>query len=122
MSSTAHILSAGAVRRRAPWDVALSVVLLVVAYFAYWIGTVFAFVSLSILAPCPDGVCGTAQAGGVQFVAALVIFLLGVAGTAATIVLFLFRRRSWWAAATTLVLTVAGWFTAFGLYSAALAS
>lgn len=122
MSSTARIPGAGAGRRRAPWDVALSVVLLVVTYLAYWIGTVFAFVSLSILAPCPDGVCGTAQAGGVQFVAALVIFLVGVVGTAVTILLFVLRRRAWWAAAATLALTVAGWFTAFGLYSAALTS
>jgi len=107
-------------RRRAAWDIAVSAVLLVVAYIGYWIAVFFAFLQLSLLTPCPHDVCGTAQAGSVQFVAALVIFLLGVLGTAGVIALQVFRRRSWWAATATLVLTIGGWFTAFGLYSAAL--
>jgi hypothetical protein len=108
-------------RRRSAWDIALSAVLLVVAYFAYWIGALFGFLQLSLLGPCPSPVaCGTAHAGTVQFVAALAIFLIGVVGTAGVIALQVLRRRSWWAAATTLVLTVGGWFTASGLYTAAL--
>jgi hypothetical protein len=109
-------------RRRAAWDVALSALLLVVSYIAYWIATFFAFLNLSILTPCASETCGTAQAGNVQFVAALVIFLLGVVGTAGVVVLQVLRRRSWWAAGATLVLTIAGWFTAFGFYQAALLS
>jgi hypothetical protein len=107
-------------RRRAAWDIAVSAVLLVVACIAYWIATFFAFLQLSLLTPCPEAPCGTVHAGGVQFVAALVIFLLGVLGTAAVVVLQILRRRSWWAALATLVLTIAGWFVAFGLYTAAL--
>ena len=106
--------------RRAAWDIAMSAVLLVVSYVGYWIGTLFAFLQLSLLTPCPEGRCGTVHAGGVQFVAALVIFLLGVLGTAGVVVLQLRRRRSWWAALATLVLTITGWFVAFGLYTAAL--
>ena len=109
-------------RRRAAWDISVSAVLLVVAYIAYWIGVFFAFLIVSLLTPCPDGQCGSAQAGGVQFAAALIILLVGVIGTAGVIVLQVFRRRSWWAAAATLVLTIGGWFTAVGLYQAALAS
>lgn len=107
-------------RRRAAWDIALSAVLLVVAFVAYAIAAFFAFLQLSLLTPCPQTPCGTVHAGGVQFVAALVIFLLGVLGTAAVVVLQILRRRSWWAALATLVLTIAGWFVAFGLYTAAL--
>jgi hypothetical protein len=113
-------LGPASVRRRTAWDVALSAVLLVLAYVAYWIAAFFAFLQLSLLTPCPDGHCGTAQAGGIQFVAALIVFLVGVVGTAGVIALQVFRRRSWWAAAATLVLTVGGWFTAFGFYTAAL--
>jgi len=107
-------------RRRAAWDIAVSAVLLVVAYIGYWVATFFAFLQLSLLTPCPDGTCGTVHAGGVQFVAALVIFLLGVLGTAGVVALQVFRRRSWWAALATLVVTIGGWFVAFGLYTAAL--
>ncbi len=109
-------------RRRAAWDVAVSAVLLVVAYIGYWIATFFAFLQLSLLTPCPEGACGTVHAGGVQFTAALVIFLLGVVGTAGTVVLQVFRRRSWWAALATLVLTIGGWLVASALFTAALAS
>ncbi|MGN6327186.1 hypothetical protein [Pseudolysinimonas sp.] len=112
----------GAGRCRAAWDIALSAVLLVVAYVGYWIGALFGFLQLSLLTPCPDGVCGTAQAGGVQFTAALVIFLLGVVGTAGTVALQVFRRRSWWAALATLVLSIGGWFAASAIAQAALAS
>jgi hypothetical protein len=109
-------------RRRVAWDIALSAVLLVVAYVAYWIATFFAFLQLSLLTPCDAATasCGTAQAGNVQFLAAVIVFLMGVIGTAGVVVLQVLRRRSWWAAAATLVLTVGGWFTASGLYQAAL--
>jgi len=107
-------------RRRAAWDIAISAVLLVVSYTGYWIAVFFAFLQLSLLTPCPEAPCGTSHAGGVQFVAALVIFLIGVLGTAGVVVLQILRRRSWWAAVATLVLTIAGWFVAFGLYTAAL--
>lgn len=110
------------VRRRAGWDLALSAVLLVASSVAYWIGFVFAVLGLSLLTPCSAGVCGSAQAGGVQFVAALALFVLGVVGTVLVVALQVVRRRSWWVGATALVLTIGGWFTAFGLSRVALLS
>lgn len=119
---TARLLGIGQGRRRAGWDLALSVGLLVVSYAVYWIAFVFAFLQLSLLAPCASAGCGTVQAGTVQFLAALVLFLVGVLGTAGVVVLQVLRRRSWWAAAATLVVTLGGWILASVLFQASLPS
>ena len=103
-------------RRRAAWDIAISVVLLVLSYAAYWIGAVFALFSLAFLDSC-SGDCSTTMAGDAQFSTALLLFALGVVGTAGTILLLVFRRRGWWAAAATLVLTIAGWLVGFVFYA-----
>ena len=102
-------------RHRAAWDIAISVVLLVLSYAAYWIGAVFALFSLAFLDSC-TGACITTMAGDAQFSTALVLFALGIVGTAGTIVLLVVRRRAWWAAAATLALTIAGWIVGFVVY------
>ncbi|HXR44322.1 MAG TPA: hypothetical protein VN759_05910 [Pseudolysinimonas sp.] len=101
-------------RRLAAWDVAISIVLLVLSYAAYWIGAVFALFSLALLDSC-SGDCSAPTAGSAPFTTALLLFALGIVGTAGTIVLLVFRRRGWWAAAATLVLTLAGWLVGFML-------
>jgi uncharacterized membrane protein len=115
-----RVLTSRTTRRRAAWDLALSAVLLVVAYAAYWIAFVFAFLQLSLLTPCATAGCGTAAAGNIQFLAALGVFLVGVLGTAGVVVLQVLRRRSWWAATATLVLTLGGWILASVLFQATL--
>ncbi len=106
------------VRHRVAWDIAVSVILLVASYAAYWIGAVFALFSLALLDSCA-GACSTTLAGDVQFTTALLLFGFGVLGTACTILLLVFRRRGWWAAAVTLVLTIAGWLVGSVFYAQA---
>ena len=103
------------VRVRKGWDIALSIVLLVLATVVGIVGSFFAFVSLAFIDYCPDG-CSTEGAISAQFGAVLAVVLIGIVGLIATIVLLATRRRAWWVALVTLVLIIGalvlGWVLA----------
>ena len=100
-------------RTRKGWDVALSIVWLVVATVVAIVGSIFAFLSLAFIDYCPAG-CSVDAAVNAQFAAVLAVVIIGVVGLIATIVLLATRRRAWWVGVVTLVLIsaafVAGWW------------
>jgi hypothetical protein len=100
-------------RTRTGWDVALSVVFLVLATLVGIVGSFLAFVSLAFVDDCPPESCSVDGVVNAQFAAVLVVVLVGIVGLIATIVLLAARRRAWWVALLTLVLIVlalvAGW-------------
>jgi hypothetical protein len=102
-------------RSRKGWDIALSVVFLVLATIVGIIGSIFAFISLAFIDYCPPG-CSVDGAVNAQFAAVLAVVLIGAVGLIATIVLLVTRRRAWWVALLTLVLIlvalVLGWLGA----------
>ena len=108
-------------RTRKAWDVALSIVLLVLSYTAFLIGALFAVFSVAFIDYCPDP-CHADTAAGAQVVAGIVVAIVALLGTIATIVLLVLRRRAWWAAAATLLLVVIGWIAGFIGYAVALSA
>jgi hypothetical protein len=100
-------------RTRKGWDIALSVVFLVLATVAGIVGSILAVISLAFIDYCPPG-CSVDGAVNAQFAAVLAVVIIGLVGLIATIVLLAMRRRAWWVALLTLVLIggafVAGWW------------
>jgi hypothetical protein len=102
-------------RTRKGWDIALSIVFLVLNTVVAIVGSIFAFISLAFIDYCPPG-CSVDGAVNAQFAAVLAVVIIGVVGLIATIVLLATRRRGWWVGLLTLVLIaaafVAGWWGA----------
>ena len=107
------------VRRRAVWDVALSIVLLVFANASFLIGAIFATFGVAFIDYCPQG-CNANSAVGIQFTTGAILAFIGLLGSVLTIVFLVGRRRAWWLALTTLILVVVGWIVGFLLFAAAL--
>lgn len=105
-------------RTRKAWDIALSVVLLVLSYAAFLLGALFALFSVAFIDYCPEP-CHAGEAAGAQVVAGIVGAIVALVGTIATIVLIVVRRRAWWVAAATLFLVVVGWIAGFIAYTVA---
>ena len=108
-----------ATRTRKGWDVAVSVVLLVLAAAVGIVGGIVAFVSVAFLDNCPPESCSVDGAVSAQFTAALVVILAFVVGLIATIVTLATRRRGWWVALLTVVVLVVVWLLGFVGYFAA---
>ena len=107
------------VRRRRTGDVAASIVLLLLAYGAFFIGAVFALLGLSFLDNCPEETCSVTAAVDLQFTTGIVLALAALTGTIVTVLLLVFRRRGWWVALLTLATMVIGWIVGFILFTAA---
>ncbi len=105
-------------RSRKVWDVALSIVLIVLANTSFLLGAIFAVFSVAFLDYCPAG-CDSHSAVSIQFTAGALLALVGLVGTILTIVFLVLRRRGWWIALVTLVVIILGWIVSFLLYSAA---
>jgi uncharacterized membrane protein HdeD (DUF308 family) len=84
---------AAQLRPRTVWDVALSIVLLVLANASFLIGALFATFSIAFIA---------------------------LVGSVLTIVFLVRRRRAWWVALGTLLLVVVGWIVGFLVFASAL--
>ncbi|MFC5503595.1 hypothetical protein ACFPJ4_15220 [Lysinimonas soli] len=106
------------VRRRAVWDIAVSIIALVFSYAVFFIGAVFAVLGASFAQDCSSCNTGPATGGLVGLAAALAFVAL--IGTIATIVLQVFRRRTWWVAAATLLVVIVGWIVGFAVFASAL--
>lgn len=106
-------------RERKVWDVALSVVLIVLADAAFVVGAIFAIFSVAFIDYCPEG-CDSNSAVSVQVAVGAILAFVGLLGTIITIVLIVRRRRGWWVALATLLLITVGWIVGFLLYASAL--
>jgi len=106
-------------RTRAGWDIALSIVFLVVNAAVFLGGAFFAVFVLAFTDNCPPG-CDIPAGVDAMYTVGLVITLVGIVATIVTIVLLVTRRRAWWVGLVALVLTGAGWVIAIALYSAAI--
>lgn len=107
------------VRQRAVWDVALTIVLLVLANAAFLVGAIFALFSVAFIDTCPAG-CDANVAVSSQIATGAILAFVGLLGTVLSIVLLVRRRRAWWLALATLLLIVVGWIVGFVLYAAAI--
>lgn len=107
------------VRHRLAWDVALSIVLIVLANTAFVLGAIFAIFGVAFIDYCPEG-CNANSAVSIQFATGASLAFLALLGSVLTIVLLVRRRRGWWLALTTLLVVVMGWIVGFLLFAAAL--
>jgi hypothetical protein len=107
------------VRHRAVWDVALSIVLLVLANAAFLFGAIFALFSVAFIDYCPTG-CNSNLAVSGQIATGAILAFVALLGTVVTIILLVRRRRAWWLALATMLIVVIGWIVGFVLYAAAI--
>jgi len=106
------------VRRRAIWDIALSIVLLVLSYSAFLIGGLFAALGSGLAQDCTN--CSASSASSLLIVFGASLALVTLLGTVLTIVLQATVHRSWWVGAATFLLVAVGWIVGFLLFAAAL--
>jgi uncharacterized BrkB/YihY/UPF0761 family membrane protein len=110
------VTSPTALRTRAGWDIALSIILLAIALVGLAIS---AFGQLFIAAftdYCPPATCHVDQGIGEVFAVYGVVSVLLVVSIVLTIVFLVTRRRAWWIALIGLVIVIVGAITAFVLY------
>ncbi len=98
-------------RERRFWDVALSIVLIILSIGAYLTGSLIGLLGIAIFGNCPTGTCGG------ETVTATGLILLGVLvlGGAATIGLLVLRFRAWWLAALVLLTIIVAWIVAYAV-------
>ena len=103
-------------RRRATWDIALSIIFLIGNAVVFVGG---AFISVFVMAftdYCPPG-CDIDAGVNAVFAVGTGLAVVGLAATVVTIVLLARRRRAWWLPLATGLLTLIGWVVAFALYT-----
>ena len=106
------------VRVRKVWDIALSIILLVLSYATFLIGALFAVFSVAFIDYCPEP-CHADAASSAQVITGIILAIVALLGTIATIILLVLRRRGWWVAAVTLLLVIVGWIGGFIAYTVA---
>ena len=104
------------VRRRAVWDVVLSVLFLIGTVIAYFGGALMSVFLMAFTDYCPPGCDVDAGVGRVFAVGAVITFCV-LAAIAGTVVLQVRRRRSWWVGLAAGILVVGLWIVAFTLYT-----
>jgi uncharacterized BrkB/YihY/UPF0761 family membrane protein len=105
------------IRRRAAWDIALSIVFLVLAVITALVGAIGQLFVLAFTDYCP-GTCNIDEAVGAVFVVWAIIGFVVLASTIITIVLLVRRRRAWWVALIGLVVAGGGAIVGYVLYVA----
>jgi len=98
-------------RERKFWDIALSVVLLILSIGAYLTGALFGLLGIALFGNCPTGTCG----GETVTTTGLVLLGVLVLGGAATIGLLMLRLRGWWLAAVLLGTIIVAWIVSYAL-------
>jgi hypothetical protein len=98
-------------RERRFWDVALSIVLIILSVGAYLTGALIGLLGIAIFGNCPTGTCG----GETVTTTGLVLLAVTILGSAATIGLLVLRFRAWWLAALTLGVIVIAWIVAYAI-------
>jgi hypothetical protein len=98
-------------RERRFWDVALSIVLIILSIGAYLTGALIGLLGIAIFGNCPTGTCG----GETVTTTGLVLLGVTILGGAATIGLLILRFRAWWLAALVLLTIIVGWIVAYAI-------
>lgn len=98
-------------RERRFWDVALSIVLIVLSIGAYLTGALIGLLGIALFGNCPTGTCG----GETVTTAGLVLLGVTIIGSMATIGLLVLRFRGWWLAAAMLVGIIVTWIVAYAI-------
>jgi len=98
-------------RERRFWDVALSIVLIILSIGAYLTGALIGLLGIAIFGNCPTGTCG----GETVTTTGLVLLGVTILGSAATIGLLVLRLRGWWLAATMLLGIIVTWIVAYAI-------
>ena len=98
-------------RERRFWDVALSIVLIILSIGAYLTGALIGLLGIAIFGNCPTGTCG----GETVTTTGLVLLGVTILGSAATIGLLVLRLRGWWLAALMLVSIIVAWIVAYAV-------
>ena len=104
-------------RRRALWDIVVSIVALVFSCAVFFIGAVFSVFGVAFAQDCSS--CNTGPASGGLIALAAALAFVALIGTIVTIVLQVFRRCSWWVALATLLLVIVGWIVGFAVFAGA---
>ena len=99
-------------RQRLLWDVALSIVLLVLSIVGYLVGAFIALLGIAFFGSCNSG---SDCSGGAVTSAAVVLLIIVVLGTIATIAALVLRFRGWWIAAVVLGTVGIGWIVSYAL-------
>ncbi|MCU1417866.1 MAG: hypothetical protein JWP32_2040 [Schumannella sp.] len=104
-------------------DTVGSIVLLLIAMAAYFIGLVFSVLTLGFADSCTRSTCDIPGAVSAQSVTAIVLAVVLLAGAASTIVFaFVLRRRAWPIAIVTLITILVGWVIGAIVFFATLAA
>ncbi len=98
-------------RERRFWDVALSIVLIILSIGAYLTGALIGLLGIALFGNCPTGTCG----GETVTTTGLVLLGVLILGSAATIGLLVLRLRGWWLAAVMLLGIVVTWIAAYAI-------
>lgn len=109
-------------RQQRVGDTLLSIILLLVAMAAYFIGLVFSVLTLAFADNC-GATCNSAGAVAAQSTTAVILAVLLLAGAVVTIVLaFVLKRRAWPVALATIIALLLGWVVGAIVFFATLAS
>ena len=103
-------------------DAVGSIVLLLIAMAAYFIGLVFSVLTLGFADSCTQATCNVAGAVSAQSITAIVLAVVLLIGAALTIVFaFVLRRRAWPIAMVTIITILVGWVIGAIVFFATLA-
>lgn len=105
-------------RARSVWDVALSILLLILTALIGLFGAVLATVTFATLGTCVGG-CSLDGATSALFLAGTAAVLVVAAGVIGTVVALVRRRRGWWVALLTLLGVILVWVAGFLFYGVA---
>ena len=104
-------------------DSVFSIVLLLVAMAAYFIGLVFSVLTLAFADSCTQATCNVDGAVSAQSTTAVILAIVLLLGAIATIVFaFVLRRRAWPIALVTIIAILVGWVIGAIVFFATLAS
>jgi uncharacterized BrkB/YihY/UPF0761 family membrane protein len=106
-------------RRRAVWDIVLSIVFLAVGTLTALVGGFFQLFIFAFTDDCPPATCHIDQATTDVFATWAIVAVVFLAAIVLTIVLLAQRRRAWWVALIGLIAVVVGGIVGFILYAGA---
>ena len=105
-------------RARSVWDIALSILLLILTALIGVFGALLATVTFATLGTCV-GDCSLDGATSALVLAGAAAVIVVAAGVIGTVVALVHRRSAWWVALLTLIGVILVWVAGFLLYGVA---